>query len=443
MLDNILDAAVSALRQAGIEHWELMLVKGSDLSLGVKGDQLERISEAETLGLAIRLLYHGGLGFSYLLGSDLSRLPAAIALAKSGALASTPVPGFSFAPPASPLPEDPPPTPPEAPPLIIDRALSMAKAARAFSPLINHVYPAEVEVSRQRLLLRTSAGFAGGYSKNIIWAGCAAIAGRDGQQEEAWESRIAADWRQLDLEEVGRAAASKAVSALGAAPVSGGKYQVLLDSEVASYFLGLLAFSLKADNISKSRSQLADKLGRQICSPRITLRDDPLLPAAPHSRPFDDEGVPSRPTTMIADGIMRDYICDRYWGLRLGRESTGNSSRAAVKSPPEIDFSNLTLLAGEADCAALTAGMDRGIIVQQVLGGHTADPVSGQFSLGLSGQLVEGGKIVRPVRGNAFAGQVIQLFANVEAVGNDLRCFGKIWAPSLLVGGLSVSGPSA
>ena len=91
----------------------------------------------------------------------------------------------------------------------------------------------------------------------------------------------------------------------------------------------------------------------------------------------------------------------------------------------------------------MIVGMDGGIIVEQVLGGHTADFVSGQFSLGLAGKLVEKGRIVRPIRSNALAGQVLELCARIGQVGSDLKCFGQVWAPCLLIDELVVSGPAA
>jgi PmbA protein len=105
-----------------------------------------------------------------------------------------------------------------------------------------------------------------------------------------------------------------------------------------------------------------------------------------------------------------------------------------------VGFTNLRLAPGSGGLAELAAGLERGLVISEVMGAHTADPVSGEFSLGAAGTLVENGRLARPVRSIAIAGQVVELFAAVAAVGEDVRFLGRTGCPSLLVEGLSVSG---
>jgi PmbA protein len=316
----------------------------------------------------------------------------------------------------------------------------MVQAALGASPQVSHVFPAGVGQNLNHTWMRTSQGFEGQYQDSLLSAYCAVIAQANGQQEEAWEGVSARRWEDIDVAEIGKAAADKAVSGLGAGQAPGGEYEVLFSNEVTAYFLELLGSSLKADNLSKGRSQLAGRQGEKLFSPLLNISDEPLLPWAAGSRPFDDEGTPSQPTPLIVQGVFSDYIRDRYWGLRLGRPSSGNSRRGGIKSLPQIGFSNLLLAPGEESFAALLGQMERGLIVEQVLGGHTADPVSGQFSLGLAGKVVEKGRISAPVRGNALAGQLFDLFAAIKCLGNDVRDFGGVRAPSMLAAGVSISG---
>ena len=445
MLKQILDQASNALQKSPAQQWELMLHQTRNISISIKDNELEKLQESESLGLGLRVVQNQRLGFSYLMGSDLSRLAQTINAALASAQASDPVPGLDLAGPAAlPAPDlkllD---NPHETVEDKIERGRQMAAAALKASPKVSHVYPADISQSIGHTLLRTSQGFDGAYEDSVMWAGCAAIAEDNGQQEEAYEGRSARSWQEIDIAALGAKAGGQAAGGLGATAAPGGQYMALFTNEVTAYFLGLLAFSMKADNLSKGRSQLSGKQGKKLFAPIINLIDNPLLAGAVGSRPFDDEGTPSRATPLVKDGIYLDFIRDRYWAQRLNLASTGNSHRNGLKSPPEVGFSNLILAPGRPSMPQLIAQMSRGIIVEQVLGGHTADPVSGQFSLGLAGQLVENGQIVRPVRGNALAGQIFKMFAEVRELGNDLQSFGQVAAPCMLVPELTISGPAA
>lgn len=447
MFKHLLDKAALVLEKSSVNEWELMLAQSVNLSLGIKEKEIDKLQESESLGFSLRVIKDQRLGFSYLMGSDLTNLPKALEMALAGALVSEPEPGFTFAMPDN-SPLDPAFTNGDAGDEAASmadyaaRAVQMVESAHGASGKVSHVYPAEISQSGNQVFVRNSKGVDRHYGYSVVWAGCAAIAEENGQQEEAWEGKTARSWSDIDLAGIGRAAGLKAVSALGATAAPSGRYQVLFSNEVVAYFIGLLASSLKADNISKGRSMLAGRQGEKILSPLFSLTDNPLHATAPFSRPFDDEGTTSQVTPLFENGVMRGFISDRLWANRLKIASSGNSQRASIKSPPEVGFSNLMLSPGKISPEGMTAGMRTGIIVEQVLGGHMADPVSGNFSLGLAGKLVKDGQIVGPVRGNAMAGQVVELFAQIDMVGNDIDCFGQTWAASLLVPQVAISGPA-
>lgn len=125
--------------------------------------------------------------------------------------------------------------------------------------------------------------------------------------------------------------------------------------------------------------------------------------------------------------MVRGFLFDLAWASRAGSRSTGNSLRSSLKLPPGVGMTNLYLQPGQGGLDELAAGLDRGLVVTEVMGMHTADPVSGEFSLGASGHLVEAGRITRPVKSIALAGNLLDLFKSVEAIGGDLR----FWLPGL------------
>jgi PmbA protein len=240
---------------------------------------------------------------------------------------------------------------------------------------------------------------------------------------------------------MGRLAGTRAAGLLGGQPVADGKYNVVLESEVAAQFLGVLASSLKGDNLVKGRSLLAKQQGRQALSAEMTIIDDGLYPRGLGTRAFDGEGQVQQTTPLVEAGVVMGFVFDLMWGARAGKSSTGNSVRSSLLAPPSVGFTNLYIKPGKASLADLLSEMDRGLVITEVMGVHTADPVSGEFSLGAAGHLVEGGRITRPVKSIAVAGQVVEMFNAVKTVGSDLRFHGSTGAPSLLLEGLSVSGP--
>lgn len=442
-LERQMDQAQALLEKSGADQWEILATRSQSLSIGVKGQEVDKFLEADSQGLALRLLRAGRLGFSYVLGGGPQGLESAVAQALASAAAADPEPSLSLAGPA-PMPAAPQVFDPalEALPLEakVEIARRLARAAKEVDPRVTHVHPAEFGQDTTLVLLRTSGGLQLSQNYTRVAVTANAMASQDGQQEEAWEGDSRRYLSDLDVEAVGRAAGSKAVALLGAGPVPDGRYDVILQNQVAADFLELLASSLLGDNVVKGRSLLASRRGQQICSPLVSIIDDGLYPRGLGSASFDDEGTPQSRKPLIQAGVLEGFVFDRLWGARHGAASTGNSVRASLKSPPGVGFSNLYLEPGTLSPDQLAQDMERGLIISEVLGGHTADPVSGQFSFGAAGHLVENGRVTRAVKSIAMAGQVLEMFGAIQALGSDLRFFGRVGAPSLLVRGLSISG---
>lgn len=269
--------------------------------------------------------------------------------------------------------------------------------------------------------------------------------------EQAGEAQLGCDFDfsnyldHLDVAGAGRRAATKATELLQSTRPPTFVCPAILRNDVVANLLEFLAESFSAEAIDQGRSLLANRLGERIFSEQITLIDDGLLPGGYGTAPFDAEGIPSRKTVLVDAGFFNEALYDLYYANKHGKASTGNSVRA-VKSPPTIGFSNLYIKGGRSGKRSfqqLFDGIDKGILITDLhdLGGiRTANPVTGDFSLGASGILIEKGKLTRPVRGFAVAGNVLELFQKVTDISNDLRFFGNVGAPSVRVSELSVSG---
>jgi PmbA protein len=185
---------------------------------------------------------------------------------------------------------------------------------------------------------------------------------------------------------------------------------------------------------------LAGKKGRQVMSLAVTVADDPMDPEGSGAEPFDGEGTPAQRRELIAAGELRGFLADAFWGRKIGTGSTGACRRPGAKQPPTVGISNLCITPWNLPLAALLGVAGDGILLTEFLGIHTADPVSGDFSLGASGVRIAGGSLAEPLHGFAVSGNVLDLLRAVTAVGSDFRWFGNVGAPSLLVRGIAVGG---
>ena len=150
--------------------------------------------------------------------------------------------------------------------------------------------------------------------------------------------------------------------------------------------------------------------------------------------------MPSGKTVLIEDGVLKSYLHNTYSAAKDGTRSTGNASRPSYRGTPEIGPSNIFLEAGRASREELLQDISQGFYITEVLGMHTANPISGDFSVGAAGLWIEKGELAYPVRGVAVAANILELFQGVEAVGNDLRFYLGYGTPTLRFRPLPVSG---
>ena len=154
-------------------------------------------------------------------------------------------------------------------------------------------------------------------------------------------------YKDFDAEEIGKEAGEEAAAFLGATPVPGGKYTVLLRPLAATAFLDFLAHALSADAIQKGKSPFRGKIGTQVGTEKFTLIDDPDRERAVGSQPIDTEGTPSRKITLIENGTLRGFIHNMRSASQEGTQSTGHAARGSYKTPPIIGPTNLFIQPGD------------------------------------------------------------------------------------------------
>jgi PmbA protein len=330
----------------------------------------------------------------------------------------------------------------------IEKAKLLEKTAQSVDPRrIKKVRKASYEEALSQITLINSNGLQFSYPSSIVSISVTAVAEESGESEVGWDFDFSHFLNDLDVDRVGREAGRKALERLGGKRIPSGVYPILLRNDVASEFLSLLAHSFLAEQVQKGKSRLKGKKGERFFSPLLSIVDDGLYPKGISSSPIDGEGVPSQQTLLVTQGEVSGYLYDRYWARReslsslgSGVESTGNSRRPNIESPPGIGISNLFVKPGKHSSSNLLKDFHQGVVIEEVMGLHTVDPISGDFSLGFSGGWIEKGERTYPIKSVAVAGNLFQLFQNVVGLGEDLRFFGRIGSPSLLIEGLEISG---
>mgnify|MGYP001772836307 CR=1 FL=1 len=263
------------------------------------------------------------------------------------------------------------------------------------------------------------------------------VAKSDKKSASSYAYQSVTSFEKLDFLEIARKAEAKARALSLSEKGKPLKVSVLFPPEAALDLLSLLSFSFKGDEVFKGRSFLKDKLGKKVFSENLTLIDDGLYPELPETRPFDDEGMPQKRKILIQKGVIESFIWDTYYGNLQGLSSTGNARRPDLSSPPKVDFTNLYIEKGSKSKEELLHTSRLVFEVLEILGAHTSNPISGDFSFGVSGILYEDGEPVKFLSEMGLSGNVFELFREIE-LGKDLTFFGESGAPSLLVASLDL-----
>lgn len=435
-LEDILNYGHDLLSLAlkeGAEQAEVCGMIGRSVDIDLRRDAVDLASESFHRGLGLRAVIAGGVGFSST--SDMSLLPY---VAKSAVLSAR-ARGKDESWRSLPVPEDV--VHPEGifdsrlqgigPEECLDMAESMlsgCRAVRGAEPVSGSVACA----SGSRFVL-SSLGMQLAETSTFMHASMETIArGADrGADVATGRDFYFSRSYKPSLEEVGRAAAEQACSSLGGVKAESGTYDVLLNPLAVAELLDYtLLPAVSADNVQKHRSSLRGRLGEKVSAERLLIVDDGLLPGGADSSAFDGEGVPSQRTVLIEDGILRGYLYDSYTAGKEDRRSTGNAVRAGYSGLPSVGIRNIIVSSREPqDLLAET----KGIMVGSLIGAHTANPISGDFSVEAKNAfLIAPGQASKPIGSLMLAGNFFELIKNIE-VGRDVRAVGAIVTPTVKV----------
>ncbi len=250
----------------------------------------------------------------------------------------------------------------------------------------------------------------------------------DGRRPEDWDYAYARHVSSVPAPEaVGRSAGERAVARIGSRKGESAALTMIVDSRAAGRLVSTLTGPLSGMALQQKQSCLEGKLGQAVGSPLLDFADDPLLPRGLASRIFDAEGMAARRFPVFEKGVLRTYYVDTYYARKMGVAPTTRSA------------SNLSWTLGTRDRAGLLADAGEGVLVTGFLGGNS-NGTTGDFSLGVQGYRVRGGKLAEPVGEMNVSGNLLEVWKRLVAVGNDPYPYSPGRTPTLVFEGVQFAG---
>lgn len=448
--DHIFTGAADTLRgllAGAADEYELFFMDEDGISAESRDGAVDSLKVTRGHGVGVRVILEGRAGFAYTsllesaaLQETVKKAISLSALSMSDTFMS--IPGGTVQIPETPLDVYDDSYSPDSAPGVIERAVLVEEGARAFSKEVARVRNAAYRERRIQRRLVNSKGLDVGESATFYTGHVTAVAERGGEAQMGWDMGLNHLREKVDPYETGASAAARAVRMLGARAIKTAKLPAVLENTVVCELLEALSSSFLGDNLFKGKSMLRDKAGEKVFSGLVNICDDGTMRGGWSTSRFDAEGLPTGKTPLVREGVVEGYLYDSYWAARLKAASTGNAVRGGFMDSPGVGLTNLYMEASATPCTLedhfCEAGC--GLFITELMGVHTINPVTGDFSLGASGMWIEGGELQYPVRGLAVSGNLLRLFGTVEAVGSDMRFLGPIGAPSILINELEASG---
>lgn len=274
-----------------------------------------------------------------------------------------------------------------------------------------------------------------------VYTAMVSAVAREGEDSQiAWSYNSKRFLSDLDLEEIAREAVFNSTSLLGAGSIKTKSMLVLFPPPSIVELLDTFSPAFLGDNLIKGKTLFKDKVDQKVAFEKITLIDNGLLSKGLASSSYDGDGVAKRKTVVIENGYFKVFLHNLNTAKKANSQSTGNSSRNDFRTFPSVSITNFYIERSDDDIQKIIQDKDEVFYVIDMMGLHTADPISGDFSLGVNGLIISRGEIVRGVRGATIAGNFLELLQKTVAVGRDLKFYANIGSPSVLIEGITIAG---
>ncbi|NVO26114.1 TldD/PmbA family protein [Donghicola sp. C2-DW-16] len=443
-LESLTQQLLEAAKRAGADSADAMAIYGSSTEIDVRQGKLEQAERSEGIDIGLRVMI--GKRQANVSASDTSTATIETLAARAVAMANE-APEDPYVGLAEPhqyardwdldaLELSDPTQEPTAAELQEDAR--RAEAAAMAQSGVTQVQSAGASYGARNIWIATSNGFSGGYGRTGRSLSCVAIAGEGLKMERDYDG----DSRtfQSDLrspEEIGATAGQRAVERMDARKPPTGAYPVIYDERISSGLIGHLLSAVNGSMIARGSSFLRDDLGRQVLPKALSITENALRPRLTGSRPFDGEGLPTAPRTIVEDGILMGWTLDLATGRKLGMPSTGSAGRSTGSAPSPV-VSNVALTQGDKSREELIREMGTGLLVTSLIG-SSINATTGDYSRGAAGFWIENGEITYAVNECTLAGNLRDMLMQMTPA-NDARAYLSRVVPSLLVEGLTIAG---
>lgn len=431
MKDKIVEQVIDLAKQKGIEA-EVYYASSRDTPIEFANNRLKSLETKASEGIALRVIADGKLGFAS--STDLTRLSDLVDAALATAEIGDPV-EFDFTKDINSIGNKSDYQPPATEKLVEVGEDLIGKVHQYNSDILVDV-SFHSRFSEEKLGTTTNV-YTEQYSQSLsaVLSGNL-VRGEDFLQAYAYE--VTGD-RQPDYQAILQKLITKYQRAEGAAKIESGTFPVLFTPSAVSSTMGRMFGTIfSGQSIVQKASPLTDKLGEKIADERISVFEDPTIGVS--ACEFDDEGVPTSKKHLIEAGVVKQFYWDRRWAARHGIESSGNGFRGGI-SRPGPSLANVCIAPGKTSVDDLIAGIDEGIIVDQVLGAGQSNVLAGEFSVNIDlGYKVEGGKIVGRVKDTMVAGNIFEAFNNLVDLSDRPKWVGSsAYVPHILFSKLGVA----
>lgn len=439
-MTDIFEIARKALgyaKKAGADEAEIYCIRGRAVTIDVQKNEIDLAKESLISGIGIRAIVKGAVGFSSI--NDQSRAKEACILAVKSARVRQGDPEWSG------LPEK------KEPPVVrnicdtklvnIDiescieytaRMIEGAKSLPSVSPTSGNFL-----CLNSNTLILNSNGVE--VEEEDTFVNASIDTSSKGAQISTGSEFDASRMLDIDFYRIGESAALLAARSQNGVCAGTGDMPVLLEPMAFADILeNTFLPSLNADNVQKGRSALIGKKGSMIAHEKLSLIDDGTLSGGIGTASTDDEGTPSRINDLLKNGTLNSFIYDCYTAGKEKRESTGNAVRCSFTSTPSISIRNLIVKYPTSD---VTGEIKEGVLVNTVIGAHTANPISGDFSVEARNSfLIKDGEVASPIKSMMISGNIFELLKNIDGAGKDIRKVGNVITPTVRVSKLKVIG---
>jgi PmbA protein len=279
-------------------------------------------------------------------------------------------------------------------------------------------------------ILANSNGFSGSYKSTGCYAGGGFQAG-DGDNliEDYWSESALNLSKMKTPEEIANKAVERVVKMIGARKIPSQVVPIVFDPQMTASLLGFFASCISGGAIYMNRSFLVGKINQKIASDLVSIIDDGLMPGALGTQPFDSEGVPSRKTVIMENGVLNEYLLSTYSARKLNMKSNGHAGGTT----------NFYMQAGKSKPEEIIKSVDKGLYLTKTIGQGTM-PTTGDISKGAYGIWIENGKLTYPVSEITFSGNLGSMLNDIEMVGNDLEFRRSTSGPTIKINNMSISG---